>query len=319
MDVDQSKTLLQEIVAAKRIADRKGGTTGKGTKLVENPYFPYDIDGISMIARGRLLDEMWNNDDPGKKTVAKSKAKRAQMYDIYNVQPHVQDMIESRFKFIHQGAVGGCFFTSIINILQMGGFGNQVDSVLQDYGSSLTKLKNPKEFKKLYIKTLGLADEGYSSYLNPVQILTEIIPDFMELTNEVGFTWFRYQALGRASRRAGPFNSIIADGAETTEEYNEKILAYLRRLLDEGYVFATPFNGHFVVYIGYTADGFLALGSYGQHADKGGLHPIRETTFLADAVRSCLFIKVPRMSAGSARAPSRLHGMSQDLGQPAYW
>lgn len=319
MDIDESKTLLQEIVAAKRIADRKGGTTGKGTKLVENPYFPYDIDGISMIARGRLMDEMWNNDDSDKKTVAKSKAKRAQMYDIYNVQPHVQAMIESRFKFIHQGTVGGCFFTSIINILQMGGFGNQVDSVLQDYGSSLTKLKKPKEFKKLYLKTLGLADDGYSSYLNPVQILTEIIPDFMELTNEVGFTWFRYQALGRASRRAGPFNSIIADGAETTEEYNENILAYLRRLLDEGYVFATPFNGHFVVYIGYTANGFLALGSYGQHADKGGLHPIRETTFLADAVRSCLFVKVPRMSAGSARAPSRLHGMSQDLGQPAYW
>ena len=159
-----------------------------------------------------------------------------------------------------------------------------------------------------------MADDGYNTYLRPVQILTEIIPDFMELTNEVGFTWFRYQALGR--HLSVPFNSMIADGAETTEAYNEKILAYLRRLLDEGYVFATPFNGHFVAYIGYNADGFLALGSYGQHADKGGLHPIRETTFLADAIRSCIFIKVPHyymQSVAGARAPSRLHGMSQDL------
>ncbi len=313
MDIDESKTLLQEIVAAKRVADRRGGTTGKGTEDMENPYFPYET--ISTITRGRLMDDMWGNDDRGKKTVAKSKSKRAQMYDIYNVQPHVQAMIETRFKFIHQGAVGGCFFTSIINILQMGGFENQVDSVLQDYGSSLTKLKNPVQFKKLYIKTLGLADDGYNTYLQPVQILTEIIPDFMELTNEVGFTWFRYEALGRRTRSAGPFNSIIADDAATTEAYNEKILAYLRRLLDEGYVFATPFNGHFVVYIGYNADGFLALGSYGQHADKGGLHPVRETTFLADAVRSCIFVQVPRLPTGNARASSRLHGMSQEFKQ----
>lgn len=317
MDIDESKTLLQEIVAAKRVADRRGGTTGKGTKLVENPFFPYE--DISTVTRGRMMDEMWNNDDPGKKSVAKSKAKRAQMYDIYNVQPHVQDMIESKFVFINQGPTGGCFFTSIINILQMGGLGKQVDSVLKSYGSSLKKLTRSSEFRKLYIKTLGLADDGYNTYLRPVQILTEIIPDFMELTNEVGFTWFRYQALGRASRRTGPFNSMIADGVETTEAYNENIVAYLRRLLDEGYVFSTPFNGHFVVYIGYNADGFLALGSYGQHADKGGLHPIRETTFLADAIRSCLFVTVPRMSAGGARVPSRLHGLSTDLGQPTLW
>ena len=317
MDIDESKTLLEEIVAAKRVADRRGGTTGKGTKLVENPYFPYE--DISTVSRGRLSDKIWGNDDPGKHTVAKSKAKRAQMYDIYNVQPHVQAMIETRFTFIHQGSVGGCFFTSIINILQMGGFGNQVDSVLRDYGSSLTKLTKPSQFRKLYLKTLGLADDGYNTYLRPVQILTDIIPDFMELTNEVGFTWFRYQAIGRATRRVGPFNSMIADGAETTEAYNENIVAYLRRLLDEGYVFATPFNGHFVVYIGYNADGFLALGSYGQHVDKGGLHPVRETTFLADAVRSCLFVKVPRMRAGGARVPARLHGLSTDLGQPTLW
>ena len=70
MDIDESKTLLEEIVAAKRVADRRGGTTGKGTKLVENPYFPYE--DISTVSRGRLSDKIWGNDDPGKHTVAKS-------------------------------------------------------------------------------------------------------------------------------------------------------------------------------------------------------------------------------------------------------
>ena len=295
-------TVIQKIRDALKEANTEDGTTGMGLKPAKNPYFPHEYNA----GDNERMEEMWWNDLWRKGNKKKNKALRQQMYKKYNVLGNVQKIIENdvefkendvQFEFLNQGHVGGCFMTSVLNLLQLGGKKEALNEVLDKYGKmSLKKLSNDSNFQKMYLTNMKLNDCGYNTYKQPLESLEEKTPDLMALTTDIGFQWFRWKALARATRRKGPYNPNILENPSSTEAYNEEVLKVLRKLIDDGYVFATPFNGHFVAYIGYNDKGFLALGSYGENADKGGFHEVKEAINLADAVNSVLYTKVPDMT-----------------------
>lgn len=269
---------------------KSGGTTGRDFKLAENKYHPHEVNTSGANQR---MEDMWFNDVWRKGTPKSNKKLREKMYKKYKVFGNVKNMIEEEVVFINQGGVGGCFFASILNLLQLGGKKDTVNKALKKYkNQSLAKLKQEANFKNLYTTQLGLFDCGYGTYYLS---LKELPKDLINLTTDIEFEWFRYKALPRPARRGvGSYNKKF--DAENIDKYNQNVLAYLRKLMDDGYVFAAPFNGHFVAYVGYNENGFLALGSYGESADKGGLHEVQETILLADAINSILYIKVPDMT-----------------------
>ena len=281
--------LVEKIEKAWSDAKSKG-TIGKDFKLAKNKYYPHVVEKVG--ANKRMAD-MWFNGVWRKGTAKSNKALRNKMYNKYKVFGNVKNMIENEVVFINQGEVGGCFFASILNLLQLGGKKAAVNKALKKYKKqSLAKLKQEKNFKNLYTDQLKLFDCGYGTYYLSLKELPE---DLLDLTKDIEFEWFRYKALPRPARRGtGSYNKKF--DAKNIEEYNEKVLAFLRNLMDNGYVFAAPFNGHFVAYVGYNDNGFLALGSYGESADKGGLHEVKETILLADAINSVLYMKVPDMT-----------------------
>ena len=285
-----SKTIIQKIRDALEEANKTDGTTGVGLALAKNPYFPHeDAPGDN----GRM-EKMWWNGLWRKGTKKSNKALRKKAYSKYKVLDQVQERIENDVEFLNQGHVGGCFMTSVLNLLQLGGKKEALNKVLAKYGSmSLKKLRTASNFKKMYLKEMNLNDCGYNTYKQPFESLEKKTPDLMALTTDIEFQWFRWKALARANRRKGPYNPQILTNPPSTEAYNKEVLKFLRKLIDDGYVFATPFNGHFVAYVGYNENGFLALGSYGENADKAGLHEIEETLNLADAINSVLYAKVP--------------------------
>ena len=281
--------LVEKIEQAWSVA-KSNGTTGIDFKLATNEYNPHEVDTSG--ANKRMTD-MWQNDVWREGTAASNKKLREEMYKTYNVFGNVKKMIEEEVVFINQGEVGGCFFASILNLLQLGGKKVTINKALTKYKKqSLAKLKREANFKNLYRTQLKLFDCGYGTYYLSLKQLPK---DLVDLTKDIEFEWFRYKALPRpAKRKTGSYNKKF--DAKNIDEYNEKVLAYLRNLMDNGYVFAAPFNGHFVAYIGYNDKGFLALGSYGESADKGGLHEVKETILLADAINSILYMKVPDMT-----------------------
>ena len=286
-------TVIQKIRDALKEANKKDGTTGMGLKPAKNPYFPHEYNA----GDNERMEEMWWNDLWRKGTKKKNKALRQKMYKNYNVLGNVQKIIENDVEFLNQGHVGGCFMTSVLNLLQLGGKKEALNEVLAKYGNmSLKKLRKDSNFKNMYLKNMKLNDCGYNTYKQPLESLEEKTPDLMALTTDIEFQWFRWKALARANRRKGSYNPNIMNNPRSTEAYNEEVLKFLRKLIDDGYVFATPFNGHFVAYIGYNDKGFLALGSYGENADKGGFHEVKEAINLADAVNSVLYTKVPDMT-----------------------
>lgn len=281
--------LVEKIEKALSVA-KSNGTTGKDFKLAKNKYHPHEVDTSG--ANKRMAD-MWFNDVWREGTAESNKKLREEMYKTYKVFGNVKNMIEEEVVFINQGEVGGCFFASILNLLQLGGKKDIINIALKKYKKqSLAKLKREANFKNLYKKQLKLFDCGYGTYYLSLKELPE---DLIDLTKDIEFEWFRYKALPRPARRGkGSYNKKF--DAENIDDYNKNVLAYLRKLMDEGYVFAAPFNGHFVAYVGYNENGFLALGSYGESADKGGLHEVKETILLADAINSILYMKVPDMT-----------------------
>ncbi len=285
-------TIVDKMDAAKRNAEKPGGTTGHKLPLANNPYSPHE--DIGNRARARLSEKMWWGDILRKGNKAKNKALRGRVYAKYNVHENVKHFVETEYVFINQGPTGGCFLASVLSMLQLVGGSNDLDKMLRNYRTPLSSLKSGKNFARLFLKEFGLEDDGYGTYWQPLHILQDQVPDLINLTTNLDFTWFRYKALGRASRRIkGDYNPAIGGtDLKSTEEYNEKVLSYLRRLLDSGHVFAVPFNGHFIPYVGYNDSGFLALGSYGESADKAGLHEVKETLNFADAIASCLIVKV---------------------------
>lgn len=287
-------TVVEKMEEAKRQAERPGGTTGDKLDYAENPYSPHTQD-LDNRAKARLSEKMWWNDIWRKGSKANNKALRATMYAKYNVHKNVKHLVETKYVFINQGSTGGCFLASVLSMLQLVGASKELDNVLRKYKTPLASLKSGKNFERLFLKEFNLLDEGYGTYWQPLHVLQTSVPDLIDVTKDIDFIWIRYKALGRASRRIkGDYNpNIGGTNLKSTEEYNEKVLTYLRILLDNGYVFAVPFNGHFISYIGYNKDGFLALGSYGEDADKAGLHEVKETLNFADAIASCLVAKVP--------------------------
>lgn len=297
--------LLKKIKEAWEEAQLPGGTTGQKFKTATNKYHPHAVDKKGAAGR---MEAMWFNDlwrgdtsaiNPNtnkkykKVTPEDNIALRKKMYAKYTVHSNVKHMLEDKVVFINQGEVGGCFFASILNLLQLGGKKSTVDAALKTYEKqSLAKLKREANFKNLYRKQLELYDCGYGTYYLSLKQLPQ---NLLSLTKSLDFQWFRYKALpGRGSRRKGTYN--VKFDAKDIDGYNKNILAYLRQLLDGGYAFAAPFNGHFVAYVGYNDDGFLALGSYGEDADKAGLHEVKETILLADAINSVLYTKVSDMT-----------------------
>ena len=287
-------TVVEKMEEAKRQAERPGGTTGYKLPYAQNPYSPHTMD-LDKRAKDKLEQKMWWNDIWRKGSKAKNKALRAKMYAKYNVHKNVKHLVETKYVFINQGLTGGCFLASVLSMLQLVGASKELDNVLRKYKTPLASLKLGKNFDRLFLKEFNLVNDGYNTYWTPLHYLQTHVPDLINVTKDIDFTWIRYKALGWLSRRIkGHYNPKIGGtNLKSTEEYNEKVLAYLRKLLDNGYVFAAPFNGHFISYIGYNKDGFLALGSYGEDADKGGLHEVKETLNFADAIASCLVAKVP--------------------------
>lgn len=291
--VSEGLTLVDKMEDAKRKAEQPGGTTGEGLRLAQNKYSPH-MD-IGNRKREKNSQKMWWNDIWRKGNKNTNKSLRSETYAKYKVHDNVKHMVENNYVFVNQGKTGGCFLASVLSILQLGGKSQELDTVLQNHNNALNKMKSGRSFEKLFLKDFNLEDDGYGTYWQPLQVLKKDVPDLIAITTSVDFMWFRYKALGRANRKIkGSYNPAIAGtDLKSTEEYNEKILAYLRKLLDDGYVFATPFNGHFIAYIGYNDNGFLALGSYGENADKAGLHEVNETFDFADALASCIITKVP--------------------------
>ena len=163
----------------------------------------------------------------------------------------------THIRAVHQGNTKGCGLAVILYLQQFD-------------GQDTPDVQDPQDFEALYTR-MGLDPQGYNT-------LARLLEDVD--TPRLRYAWFRRSALGRKTRSMPEFNADIGPP--------ERILAFLRNLLDTGHVFAVPFNGHFCVFIGYNQDGFLALGSYGHK----GLHEIKETILFADAVTDCLYVKV---------------------------
>lgn len=285
MDIDTTKTLNEKILLAFR--NRNKVKTGKGLEHMENLYYPHDANA--------------RKDDPNAKTFVyegfnrnrrmSHKAKRQRIYNTTTVHPNSQYMIENEVTIMNQGNVGACSLMSFLNLLQLGGYKGETEAVLQTFDSSYTELKKERGVDKLYLKKLGADDTGYNTYNKFSEFIT-VHPRLNELSKYLGYQWVRSEGIGRADRR-GPYNSIIGGRSLTsTLEYNQKTIEYLRNMIDNGYAFGIAWQDHFVAYVGYYDEGFIGLGSYGESADKGGLHKIPETILFTDSIYDFIFIKV---------------------------
>jgi len=163
-------TIIEKIRHAKSEADKKDGTTGKGLPLAKNPYFPHEqADGDN-----KRMEEMWWNDIWRKGNKKSNKVLRAKMYKKYKVVDNVKDRIENDVQFLNQGHVGGCFMTSVLNLLQLGGQKDELNAVLKNYGNmSLKKLRTASNFKNMYLNKMNLQDCGYNTYLQPLESLEQ--------------------------------------------------------------------------------------------------------------------------------------------------
>lgn len=285
------KTIVEKMDAAMTKAEA-GGVYGKDFELAKNPYKPHEA---SLGEDIRNMNKIWGNSKPEGITTAEI---RETLYITYKIQPQVLDILNNRIKWLNQGSTGGCFLTSLLNLLQFDGKTQQVDAAFKTLVSknpiTISQLGSDLKFRKLYLTQMGLFDDGYNNYYDPFHVLNEKIPELMALTTNIEYQWFRLSTFPIKRRRIlrkGSYNPAV--GGDNIDQYNENILTFLRKLLDDGYVFAVPFVAHFIVYVGYNEKGFLALGSYGPNADMGGFHEVKETIHLADAIKSVLYLKVP--------------------------
>lgn len=335
MDVDQSKTLNEKIRLA--FKNKNKVKTGRGLEHMENLYYPHDAGSRNDPNAKTFIYEGFNRNRR-----MSHKAKRQRIYNTTRVHPNSQYMIENVITFMNQGNVGACSLMSFLNLLQLGGYKGETEAVLQTFGSSYTELKTERGVRKLYLKKLGADDTGYNTYQKFSEFIT-VHPRLNELSKYLGYQWVRAEGIGKADRR-GPYNSIIGGRSLTsTLEYNRKTLEYLRNMIDNGYAFGIAWQDHFVAYVGYYDEGFIGLGSYGESADKGGLHKIPETILFTDSIYDFIFIKVAdpinalvrpfttvsiknSKKSKETKKPtrrstrrSRRNGLSTELGQPAYW
>lgn len=287
------QTIVEKMDAA-MVKAEAGNVYGRDFKLAENPYNPHEA---SLGQDTRNMDKIWGKSKPKGITAKKL---RETLYSTYNIQPQVLYLLKNKIKWLNQGPTGGCFLTSLINLLQIDAKTQEVNKAFKTLVTNpkdsitISQLGSAARFRKLYIDQMNLEDDGYNNYYDPFHVLNEAIPELMALTTNIEYQWFRLSTFPirkRSILRKGAYNPEI--GGDNIDEYNQNILAFLRQLLDNGYVFAVPFVAHFIVYVGYNENGFLALGSYGPSADRGGFHEVKETINLADAIKSVLYLKVP--------------------------
>ena len=249
--------------------------------------------GDNMMADTREednVDRAWNLLKPlARKDSAKKLREKA--YENFNVQKHVKQIIESHdYLFLSQGSVGACFFMSLMNLLQF------------------ARLKKPTWFKKLgskkgvenvYLTTLGLADDGYSSFRAVVQALPAKFTD--EMSWEQLLSNFDYETFRHGSHDL--WNKEIREAATTADNYDANVQRWLEHNLDQGCVVAIPFMQHFCCLIGYDTEHFLFLNSYGVCHDQGGLSPMLAYTKLevASAINDC-FYWTPGASSNSVES-----------------
>lgn len=228
---------------------------------------------------GDNVDRAWNLLEESLARKGSEKKLRAKAYENFNVQEHVKQIIESHdYLFLSQGSVGACFLMSLMNLLQF------------------ARLKKPTWFQKLgsekgvretYLTTLGLADDGYSSFRAAVQALPAQFTD--EMSWEQLLSNFDYETFRHGSHDL--WNKKIRASATTAADYDANVQRWLENKLSQGCVVAIPFMQHFCCLIGYDGDHFLFLNSYGVRHDQGGLSPMSAYTKLevASAINDCFY------------------------------
>ena len=172
------QTIVEKMDAAMAKAEA-GNVYVKDFKLAENPYQPHQA---SLAEDTKNMDKIWGKSKP---KGAKTKDLREEIYRTYAIKPQVLYLLKNKIKWLNQGPTGGCFLTSLINLLQIDGKTQEVDKAFK------TLVKNPKDsitisqlgsaakFRKLYIDQMELEDDGYNNYYDPFHVLNEVIPELI--------------------------------------------------------------------------------------------------------------------------------------------
>jgi hypothetical protein len=209
-------------------------------------------------------------------------SERSEILSMYNVHSNILDKLSGNHVWIDQGDMGGCSFAALINLCQLG-------NITTPWSVSLSKMKNSREFKKLYERTYGLTDEGYRDWISALTAMCDRIPNFGKVLSKIKYQCFK-------TLRGNYHSLLIAEKTTSIEHYAEAVLDFIINLLHNGYVIAVPTISHFICIIGYNESGLLFLGSFGDKISTGGFHELREDLFtpieIADSIMDCLYVKV---------------------------
>tara|TARA_A100001015_G_scaffold319272_1_gene441665 strand:- start:4524 stop:5456 length:933 start_codon:yes stop_codon:yes gene_type:complete len=164
---------------------------------------------------------------------------------------HFMNELE-KFKCVDQEIEGPCSLASLSHLFSLYGKNPRFLSVL--------KCTKPDKSFTVWYEKLGFSLEGYSTwlaFLNSAYVFT------LDLLDHLHFIPFRF-------RRA--YNKkLCKEPPQNANEYNEQINIFLKSLLDSKIAFAVPFEGHFVVVVGYSDTGYLIMNSFGNATGFDGL------------------------------------------------
>jgi hypothetical protein len=317
MQIDTTKKSLVKQVSDHRIAVQTRDRSLRGF----NDEDGYGDQGNHI----KDTNKAWDLEGKIKCTRKQVPGRRLRAYDKYNVQSHISSKIEGDYMFMNQGWVGACSFMSLMNLYQFTG------KPLPDW---FTKLKNVRGVEQIYLKKLGLAWDGYGSFVSLAMSVSE---------SGLGFTtWkdflshFKYEVFRGSQTR---WNKGILGDATTVGEYDIKVRKWIEDRLDEGCIVAVPFVEHFACIIGYDDEHFLFLNSFGERHDQGGLSPMLLYSKLqvASYIEDCFFLPMSGFGSESSGGESkvstpvrqvrrtrrsrrrRINGLTRALGQPAFW
>ena len=167
------------------------------------------------------------------------------------------------FNCINQKEEGPCSLAALVHLLQL----YKAESTIQRI---ITCPTHRASFLAAYQK-MGFHMEGYSNWLAFFQMAHDYTP---LLLNEMTFIPIHFR---------GWYNhKICTSEPKDANDYNENINKFLKKLLDAGYAFAAPFEGHFIVIAGYNSNSYLVINSFGNDTGFDGLwfiHPIVEPRY----------------------------------------
>jgi len=156
------------------------------------------------------------------------------------------------FKCINQREEGPCSLASLFNLLGLYEQTFAIDDIVCPRVTS-------SEFIKLY-KKLGFDMDGYQNWIG---FLNSAYVNLSSILQNLTLIPFRVRTY---------YNMKICPvPPESAKSYNDSLNAFLKQLLDHGYAFAAPFEGHFVVIAGYSETGYLAINSFGNGVGFDGL------------------------------------------------